>query len=378
MKKFTVLMLLVAMNLRLSVTALTPLFPLIQRELQVTPSLMALLVTIPLACFGLGSIMVPHLLQRLGMKTMLVMTTSLLLAANLIRPLNSFTLLAGTFLVGLAIAGLNVTVPSMITTITTIAPTDPTRLTSYYALIMNIVAASGTALAIPLATCIGWQTVLSLFALPALIALCSIPILYPKKATVTATVAQPKVSLITSLKYDRIALKLALFMGLQSLIFYTLATWLPTIYRAAGATSTEAGLLLAVFQFIGVPAALLLNVFHSQRQMLRWLLAGYLLGLSLLAWHGLGWWLAAIVLGFTAALMFSFALNLIATSSHDAATITNRAAIAQSLGYLLAAIGPLMLGQLQQLTHSWLSPLLVLAGLVGLTIWMGFRLTTTR
>lgn len=375
MKKFTVLILLVAMNLRLSVTALTPLFPLIQQELQVAPSLIALLVTIPLACFGLGSIMVPHLLQRLGMKPMLIVTTSLLLAANLIRPLNTITLLAGTFLIGLAIAGLNIIVPAMITQI---APTDPTRLTSYYALIMNIVAASGTALAIPLATSIGWQTVLSLFALPALVALGSIPILYPKKATVTATAAQSKVSLITSLKHDRMALKLALFMGLQSLIFYTLATWLPTIYHAAGATSAEAGLLLAVFQFIGVPAALLLNVFHSQRQTLRWLLAGYLLGLGLLAWHGLGWWLAAIILGFTAALMFSLALNLIATSSYDAATITNRAAIAQSLGYLLAAIGPVMLGQLQQLTHSWLNPLLVLAGLVGLTIWMGFRLTTTR
>ncbi|BDZ31994.1 MFS transporter [Lactiplantibacillus sp. WILCCON 0030] len=372
MKKMTLLMLLAAMNLRLSVTALPPLFHLIQQDLIISKPLIALLVTIPLLCFGAGSLLAPRLIQELGIKTMLLLTTGLLILANLIRPFNVFTLISGTFLVGLAIAGLNITVPTMIAQMN---QANPTRLTSDYSLVMTVVAAIGTAVALPLASRISWQAVMALFALPAVITWLCTYFLLPQATRPTKTPHPSQHNLLAIFKHDRQVQKLALFMGGQSLIFYTLVTWLPTIYQAIGATSTEAGTLFAVFQFIGVPAAALLNIFRSQRQTLRWLLVGYSLGFACLAWSGIGWWLSALILGLTCALMFSFALNLIATSSRDTTTITNRSAIAQAIGYLLAAIGPVLIGQLQNLTQSWLIPILSLVGLMLLTILIGFRTT---
>lgn len=375
MKKFTILMLLVAMNLRLSVTAITPLFTVIRKYLAINNTVMALLVTIPLICFAVGSIVAPQLIQMLGIRTTLLVTTSLLVLANIIRPLNVMTLLLGTLIAGLAIALLNITVPTMIVQI---APNHPTRLTSYYSLTMNIIAAIGTATAIPIASRFNWQVVLILFAIPAIIAWFGTLLLAPKTHHIgNQQQSQNLVKLLSTFKHDPVARQLALFMGLQSLIFYTLTTWLPAIYQASGANSETAGMLLSLFQFVGVPASLLLNLLTSQRQILRWLLTGYGLGMALMAWSGIGWWLSAIVLGFTCVLMFSIALNLIATSSQDTATITSRSAIAQSLGYLLAAVGPIFIGQLQSLANTWIVPLIFLTILMGLTIFIGFKIAKT-
>ncbi|WP_407888849.1 MFS transporter [Levilactobacillus sp. N40-8-2] len=364
-----ILILATAMNLRLAITAITPLFPAIQKALHVASPFTALLVTIPLLCFSLGAIVAPRLIQRLGILPLILLTTGSLVIANLIRPLTATTLLVGTLLIGLAVALLNVLVPTMIAQFTT---TRVARLTSYYAVTMNVVAAVGTAGAMPLAELWGWHAVLMGFALPAVLTF-GIASRLPRhsfsfhpQSTGLATL-----NLTTTLRHDPQAWQLTAFMGLQSLIFYSLTTWLPTIFQALGASATTAGTLLAVFQLVGIPAALVLNTFTNIRHLLVGLLGGYLGGVLCLAWSGIGWWLAASLLGFTSALIFTLALTLIATSSQEVAVIANRSAIAQSLGYLFAAVGPFIFGEIHDIFGNWSIALMVLISLMLVTIGSG-------
>jgi len=366
------LILATAMNLRLAITAVTPLFTAIQRSLYVTSSLTALLITLPLLCFSLGAIATPHLIQRFGPTTLLWTTNALLLLASLLRPVTTGLLLATTIVIGLAVAVLNVLVPTLIAQ-TTI--TGATRLTSAYAITMNVVAALGTAIAIPLAIHFSWQLVLQSFGSPALITLGLLWWAPRRLFTQPTTAPAPSVSLRSTLQHDKQARWLTVFMGLQSLIFYSLTTWLPTIFHDLGATTATAGNLLAVFQLVGIPAALVLTRVTNLRHLLWGLLVGYAVGGLALLWPGLGWWLAAGLLGFISSLIFTLALTLIATSSSHVNVIANRSAVAQSLGYLLAAIGPVLLGQIHDFTDSWGPVLGVLGGLVLLTIGIGLHLS---
>ncbi|MGY5340564.1 hypothetical protein [Levilactobacillus spicheri] len=295
------------MNLRLAVTAVTPLFGTIQHALHVSGTLPALLVTIPLLCFAGGAMVTPRLSRQVGIKPLLLITNGLLIGANLCRPSSLGALVLGTLLIGGAITVLNVLIPIMIAQTTT---------------------------------------------------------------------SQPPV--FTLLRHDRQARVLTLFMGLQSLIFYSLVTWLSTIFQALGATADQAGQLLAAFQFIGIPAALVLNRVTNDRWLLTILAGGYLLGMLSLGWSGLGWWLAALLLGFTCSLIFSTALTWIATSSPVTNQVAARSAVAQSLGYLLAAGGPVVFGRLHEWGHSWSPVLLSFLVLMGLTIAVGTRVLQQR
>ncbi|MCB5232511.1 MFS transporter [Levilactobacillus brevis] len=369
-KKLTPLILLLAMNLRLAVTAIPPLFGIIQQHLHITNTTTALLVTLPLICFAIGALAAPRLIHQLGIGPLLLLTTGILVIANIGRPINRLTLIGGTILIGGAIALLNILIPTLIAATT---PSRVTQMTSYYSLTMNLIAAIGTAIILPLATVWGWTTAMQLLGLPAGFALLA-SVFYrhtlPTRWRVTSTTN-------VHWKLDRSTTLLALFMGCQSLIFYTLTTWLPTIYQAFGASAAEAGTLLSVFQLVGIPAALVLTYrWHFQR-LLPLILLGYLVGLTCLLWRGWGHWLSAIILGFTCSLVFTLALNLIATSSRQVTVVAQRSAIAQSCGYLLAAVGPLLLGQLNHIFASWQPGLLLIGGLMILTVSIGYALVTT-
>ncbi|MCF7523584.1 hypothetical protein L3X07_11060 [Levilactobacillus brevis] len=94
----------------------------------------------------------------------------------------------------------------------------------------------------------GWTTAMQLLGLPAGFAL--LASVFYRHALPTQSRVTPTTNV--HWKLDRSTTLLALFMGCQSLIFYTLTTWLPTIYQAFGASATEAGTLLSVFQLVGI------------------------------------------------------------------------------------------------------------------------------
>ncbi|MFD1417515.1 MFS transporter [Companilactobacillus keshanensis] len=369
------LILLTAINLRLSITAVTPIFSSIQNALKVGSSITALLVTIPLLCFSIGAVITTWLNRTISLKSLLLTSTGLLTIANLTRPYNVTILLFSTVIIGMAIALLNVLIPIMITQVSTDS-TTVTRLTSYYAVTMNVGGSLGAAVAIPLTHILGWANVMRGFAIPAILTF--IVALLVRSLSTRDTDDTSHDGILKTLITDKTAQVLTLFMGLQSLIYYSLITWLPAIYQSLGASADEAGILLSVFQFIGIPAALMMNFITNKKLLFGILASGYLLGISFLMVSHFGWWISAIILGFTASLIFSVALNLISNSSTDINKIANRSALAQSLGYLLAAIGPFVFGRLFDNFKTWNITLIIIAILMGSTIIIGLKITNKK
>lgn len=161
-----------------------------------------------------------------------------------------------------------------------------------------------------------------------------------------------------------------MFMGLQSAAFYTMCNWLPAVASAAGFDDATAGVHLFVFQSLGILSGLLIpalmRVHGDQRcaalvASMPMVIAGtgwtLLPGLSLL-WSVIGG------MGQGAALVV--ALTLISLRGSTPAETVALSGIAQSIGYLLASVGPLAFGALAELTGGrWTAPLILFTTLAA-------------
>lgn len=150
------------------------------------------------------------------------------------------------------------------------------------------------------------------------------------------------------------------FMGLQSLGFYVVVTWLPQVFQDSGVSAAAAGWLLFVFQAVAVVTSLAVPA------VLRWardqrapatvssavLLAGYL-GLLVAPEWALLW---SVVLGLGGGACLVLALAFLSLRAQDATAAGALSAMAQSIGYLLAAAGPVIFGLLHTVSSGWHAP----------------------
>lgn len=98
-----------------------------------------------------------------------------------------------------------------------------------------------------------------------------------------------------------------LFGGLQSLLFYTEMTWLPTIAQAAGLSKAEGGLLAGAFNLISIPVSMVTPAIISRlnKKQRAW----FMTAISLVTIFGLLWMLVAPA-NFTVWVIISLMLGL--------------------------------------------------------------------
>ncbi|WP_223852062.1 MFS transporter [Bifidobacterium myosotis] len=155
-----------------------------------------------------------------------------------------------------------------------------------------------------------------------------------------------------------------MFMGLQSAAFYTMCNWLPAVASAAGFDDAAAGVHLFVFQSLGILSGLLIpalmRVHGDQRcaalvSSLPMVIAGT--GWMLLPHLSLLW---SVIGGMGQGAALVVALTLISLRGSTPAETVALSGIAQSIGYLLASVGPLAFGALAELTGGrWTAPLIL-------------------
>jgi CP family cyanate transporter-like MFS transporter len=170
---------------------------------------------------------------------------------------------------------------------------------------------------------------------------------------------------LPSLWRSGLAWQVTIFMGLQSLVFYSTIAWLAEILRDRGLSSSAAGWLVSVAQLAGLVTSLAVPPAATRRSSQRVHAAGSAL-LSLAGYSGLllsghsllPVWCVLIGLGQGA--LFSLALTMFALRSPDARRAAELSGMAQTVGYLLAATGPALLGLVHDLTGSWTAPLAAL------------------
>jgi CP family cyanate transporter-like MFS transporter len=140
--------------------------------------------------------------------------------------------------------------------------------------------------------------------------------------------------------------------------------WLPELLHDAGSDPVQSGALLSLYSAMGIPAGLLVPVLASRMRHVGMLVyvgvAFFIVGyLGLLLWPAQAPWLWVLLAGL-GPLLFPLCLVLInlRTRTHEGAVALS--GFTQGLGYVLGALGPLVVGLLHELTNGWLWPLLFL------------------
>jgi len=358
--------LLIAASLRPAVTSMGPVLPEIGAEYRLSGAASALLPVLPLVCFSLLAPAAPVLAARLGVDRTLSLVVATIVLGLVVRVGPDPALLfGGTALIGGAIAIGNVLLPAFLKR----EFGRPGLMTGLYATVLGLTGSIAAGATVPLATALGgrWQMGLAFWAIPAAVALLVWLPLSRRRTVAAADI--PSSSLVRALR-DRVAWQLAIFSGLHSLCFYTIVAWLPSILRAHGLSPTDAGLLLGLTSIVGLPVGLLIPIWASRRpdQRVAVVLVSSLTGIGLVGLlvappgSAVVW---AILIGLGNGGTFPLALTLVTLRTKTPEATQGAWAMAQTVGYLLAAAGPLALGVLHDLTGAWAIGLALLVALVA-------------
>lgn len=353
---------LISMNLRPAITTVGPLLEFIRADTGLSALLAGVLSSIPLAAFALMSPWAAAIGNRFGMERAIFISLVILAAGILLRSAPSLvSLYAGSILLAAAIAIGNVLVPGLIKRD---FPDRVGLMTSVYATTLGIFASISSGAAVPLAQNLpgGWRTALMLWVVPAVFtALFLLPLLRNK----TKPLAQPGEKAARSVWRSKLGWNVTLFMGLQSMAFYTVLSWLSSILQGQGYTPLAAGWIVAMFPALGIPAGLLfpsmLARARDQRMLaLLWslLLVVGTLGMIAMPQFMVLWSIAS---GISIGFCFPLALSFFALRATDAKQAAALSGMAQSVGYGIAAAGPVIFGALHDWTHGWTAPLWMLA-----------------
>jgi MFS transporter, CP family, cyanate transporter len=365
---------LAALCLRGPFSAVGPVLDELGDEYALSTGALAVVTALPLVCFGLVSPFAPALAARLGVHRALVVGAAVLAAGIALRLGGSAGLFAGTALLTGGIAVVNVLLPAAA------RAEFGARSAVVVGLIVASMAASasaGAGLAQPLTALAGSARIgLVLWLVPVLAALGAVAVLARARRDVPVPQSTAPASR-TAILRDRVALAVTLYFGLQSLSFYAMLTWLPAVLESeAGVSPAGAGALVALATVLGAPASLVVPPLAARRPGQ----VGWAVGVSLptaVAIVGLlvapaaapvVW---ALLYGLGTGAAFPLAMTLVLQRSRDVAQTGRLSASAQSIGYLIAATGPLAVGLLHEATDDWTTSLVLLLAAILAQIAVG-------
>lgn len=368
--------LLIAANLRAAITSVGPVLGDIRDALHLSAVTASVLISVPLIAFALVSPVAPWLARRVGVERSLGLSLAGLAVGIVLRSVPWLPgLWIGTALLGVAIAVLNVLLPALV------KRDYPDRigpLTGGYSAVQSAIAAVAAGIAVPLAggSPEGWRLSLGVWAGLAVIA---IAVFAPQlrigaMPTGEGGDAEEGGDQAREARYrspwgSALAWQVTLFMGLQSTVYYVIITWLPTIESASGISPAAAGfhqLLLNGFGIIGsLGAAALIHRMTDHRALAvgTVLIVGVLVVGVMTAPALDALWVSLGGLGTGASIVLALSLFGLRTTHHAQAAALS--GMAQSVGYLLAASGPIAIGIVHDATGSWTPALAILLGLLA-------------
>jgi CP family cyanate transporter-like MFS transporter len=376
-------LLMVAGNLRAGITTVGPVLDDIRGDLGLSAVTASVLVSLPLVAFALVSPVAPALGRRLGFERCLALALVVLIIGLVVRSLPGLPLLwVGTGLLGVAIAVLNVVLPALVKRD---FPTRIGQITGTYSAVQSIFAAAAAGVAVPLSRVgsLGWRLPLGAWAGLGLLAL---GVMAPQLSRRTAVPAVADDVTVRGTLHPEsagrapwrhaLAWQVTAFMGLQSVAFYVLITWLPSIEQDAGVSAAAAGahqFMLNAFAIVGsLLCSRLLPRLADQRLLATSCPAALVVtvvGIVTVPQFDAVWaCLAGLAGGGTIVLALSF-FGLRTRHHSQAASLSG---MAQSVGYLLAAGGPIVLGAIHDAAHSWTPALLLLLALQIALVGFGY------
>ncbi|MGY1772777.1 MFS transporter [Blastococcus sp. SYSU D00813] len=363
----------VALNQRPAVVAVAPLLGDLREDTGLSSAMAGLLTTVPVLCFGAFAPVAPRLARRIGLETAVGASLLLLALGIALRLLSPVALLyAGSLLAGAAIALANVLLPAYVKR----EFLRPGAVMGVYSASLNVGAAAGAALTLPVAGALdlGWRAGLGLWLF---LALGALVLWLPVAGTGRRRTGDAPPGGSWDLLRLPLARRVCAFLAMQSVQFYAIAAWLPTLLADAGVPRSEGGLLLGLSNVVGAAGALVAPAqagrMRGQRPLVVAVVAAYAVGLAgLLVLPDTATVVWVCAWGVAQGSGFALALTLIVLRSPTPLVAARLGGVAQCLGYLLAASGPLVLGALHDATRGWSWPLVVLLVAVVPMAWAGW------
>ncbi|GIH04795.1 MFS transporter [Rhizocola hellebori] len=366
--------LLVALNLRAAITGLGALLPEVTNGLHLSGTVAGLITTLPALSFAAFGAFTPHLTRRFS-STQILLGSMVVLAigqgARVVTD-SSLVFLISTALAMSGIAVANVLLPALVREH---FPHRAGLVTGIYTMTLIAGSAAAAAASVPIAHALGsWRAGLGVWALLAAVAA------LPWIGRALPGTRQRKSDLRVG--RTRLGWGMALYFGAQSLSGYATMGWLAQIFRDASFSPANAGLLLAGVTTFGLPIALLMPTLAGRRKDLRPLVLG-LSTAMILAYLGLAFsphtgallWVALLGIGQGA---FPLALAMIGMRARTRDGIVALSAFAQSTGYVIAALGPLVVGMLHDLTGAWQIPIGFLVAAAIVQVFAGLAVARPR
>jgi MFS transporter, CP family, cyanate transporter len=355
---------LMATTMRGPFTSVGPLLPIIRVDTGLSTFGAGALGMLPLLAFAVVSPVSPAFGRWVGLERGLGLALAGIAAGVLLRSVpGAPALFTGTALIGLSIGVVNVLLSGLVKRD---HPDRAAALTGLYTTTMGAFAMLGSGVAVPIADAApgGWRTSLGLWAVLAVVALV---VWLPRLRRGAAPAAVVPVR-ATGHWRSPLAWQLTAFMGLQSLGFYVSVSWLPTILQGNGVSETSAGWHLALMQLTGLLAsaasASIVRRLPDQRAFAAGAaVLGVMSFLGFVVVPDLGWLWSGTV-GLSQGVGITLALSFYALRARDAGQAAALSGMGQSLGYLFAALGPLLFGLLHDATGGWGIPLIIVAGLI--------------
>ncbi|SCL16620.1 MFS transporter [Micromonospora inyonensis] len=366
-------MLLVALNLRAAITSLGALLDEVRTGLALSGAVAGFVTTLPTIAFAVFGAFTPWLVRRVAPARVLVVAMVTLALGQLLRVLTDsalvFLMASALALAGIAVA--NILLPMLVKQY---FPHRTGLVTGAYTVALTLGTTVAAAAAVPVAHAFGsWRVGLGVWAGLALVAVLPwTPLALRARAAARRAGRTAQASPRSRIRPERTRLgwAMALYFGAQSLSGYVVMGWLAQLFRDAGYQPQDAGLLLAGVTAFGVPVALVMPAIATRLRTLRPLVL-FLSGAATLSYLGLAFaphdlallWVLLLAIGQGA---FPLILTTIGLRARTAEGTVQLSAFAQSTGYVIAGLGPLLVGILYEATGGWQAPIAFL--LVALVV----------
>ncbi|SHV92482.1 transmembrane transporter [Mycobacteroides abscessus subsp. abscessus] len=364
----------IALNLRPSVTSVAPLLGEMRGALGVSSVWAGILTTLPVLCFSAAGATAPWLAKRLGLGRTVTVALLVLALGLAVRPYGDGGLMLGaTLLASSGIALANVLIPVVIKSS---FPARVGLMTGIYTSALQAGGAFGAAVTPAVEHSVGgWRPSLAIWAALALAALVLwLPAARQHRTDWATTKARSTER--RSLLRNPLAWTVTLYMGSQSFLAYIMMGWLPQIFIDNGMDKTSAGVMSGVMSLVGVPVALLISPLaaRSTHQSL-WNVGLGVAGLSgaigLLVAPSAApvLWSLLVGIGMSA---FSLALTVIALRARNATDTAQLSGMAQGFGYLFASTGPFLFGLLHDVSGNWQVPFVLFFSVYAVQLTAGW------
>lgn len=351
---------LLGFQLRSPLVALAPIAHTAENGWHVSPAGFGLLTTLPLLCFGLATPLAPFLERRIGLEAAVLASIGGIVASTALRSFDGYPLaVASMLLMGLSITIGNVLVPTVIRR--DVPRRGRAAATGLYGVSLNIGTWITSLATVPLAGLFGWRIAAAAWSVAGIATAVVWVVLLRRVHTA------PGQAVVHGerLRYrpDRLAILLGLGFACQGFSYYGVTTWLPTLLAdERGYSAAVAGSASSVFQIsgligsIGVP---LLTLRLRPRAILA--IIGVLwttlpIGLLLAPEHFL---IVSVLGGAAQGGGFAAIFTIIAEVGGDLRRTTALSAFVQTIGYVVSALAPPVVGGVHQLVGGWTAPLLV-------------------